>query len=179
VIVIGENPTTPLTKDWWSFWDDVSGFNLKKFEIEYEAERKLVGKRPLSNTRIRLRRLRDKGLNCLETNAFSNEGMGGFNAADSNAALLQLFLGGLPGLRGVIAHGAVAQNFLGNQSLPAHVQSYPMRHFRSESYEKIDAVADAILQTCKGGQERPVDAGSDRTETPVVIASGAKQSRAT
>jgi hypothetical protein len=41
----------------------------------------------------------------------------------------------------------VAQEFLSTQTLPSHVRSYLMRHFRSESYENIDAVAKEILRS--------------------------------
>ena len=145
VIVIGENPATELTTDWWSFWSDHKGFDLRKFESVYETERRSKGERPVSNTRKRLNWLREHGLHCLETNAFSNEGLGGHKGGVSNAELLSAFLKGLPRLKGVIAHGKVAKECLGHQSLPSGVRSYQMRHFRSESRLNIDRVAKELL----------------------------------
>ncbi len=43
VIVIGENPATRMYKDWWSFWDDGTGFDLRMFEDQYETSRRAPG----------------------------------------------------------------------------------------------------------------------------------------
>jgi hypothetical protein len=147
VMVIGENPAMRLEMNWWTFWDDASGFDFQKFESIFEAKRKTEGKRPISNTRARLIRLRNAGLRCLETNAFRNEGLGGNSGGVSNADLLQTFLKELPRLKAVIAHGSVAKAFLCNQPLPPHVRYFPMQHFRHERFENIDAVAREILES--------------------------------
>jgi hypothetical protein len=144
VIVIGENPTTQLERDWWSFWSESTGFDLPKFEAIYAAARTARGKRPISNTRARLNRLRAHKLNCLETNAYSNERPDGHGSGVSNAGLLRAFLS-MPRLKAVIAHGTVAQKILRTQSLPARIQCYCTRHFRSESYATLDSIAREIL----------------------------------
>jgi hypothetical protein len=146
VIVIGENPATRLKTDWWSFWNDKTGFDLQKFERMYAKERQLKNNRPVSNTRLRLNRLRDFGLQCLETNTFINEGSDNYSGKVSNKELLDFFLKRLPRLSGVIAHGAFAKKFLTDYSLPEGVQKYFLRHFRSESYQNIDDAAKKLLK---------------------------------
>ena len=53
VIVIGDNPATRLTTDWWSFWSDTSGFDYNHFLEVYQTERDRAGKGQVSNTRRR------------------------------------------------------------------------------------------------------------------------------
>lgn len=143
VIVIGENPATPLSYDWWEFWNDQKGFNLQEFEIRYEADRLKQGKGKISNTRRRLNRLRQQGLRCLETNAYSHQGVA--TEKISNRHLLELFINTLPNLKGVIAHGKVAQNFLNSVVLSKDIKVIHLNHFRSESYANIDNAAQFLL----------------------------------
>jgi hypothetical protein len=148
VIVIGENPVTKIDTDWWSFWDDDNGFNPGKFEEAYEKARSAVDKRPISNTRLRLKRLRRKGLRCLETNVFRNEQPDGHGGGVAGDDLLRVFFEYLPHLKSVITHGEIAQRYLNKLTLPVGVTSHCMRHFRSESYENIDNVTRQILSRC-------------------------------
>ena len=142
VIVIGENPATIMNTDWWTFWNDETGFNFVKFQEKYEEAR---GKKRITNTRLRLNRLRQAGLLCLETNVFVNEGLGGHGSTAPSVDLLPTFIDKLPQLRGVIAHGSVAGKYLANITLRVGVQRHVMRHFRSVSYSELDRVARAIL----------------------------------
>jgi hypothetical protein len=143
-VVIGENPSTGLSRDWWSYWDNVKGFNLRLFESVYEAERTAVAKCPVSNTRLRLNRLRKNGLACLETNAFSNERADGRGAGVSNSKLLQFFLRSLPELKAIIAHGTEAAPFLKSPNIQKGVRTYATRHFRNESYATLDEISREI-----------------------------------
>lgn len=144
--VIGENPATELGLDWWAFWDNERGFRLTAWREQYEASRLKGGKRPVSNTRLRLDRLRTRGVRCLETNIFFNERLNGPGAGVSNTDLLDIAIKTLPNLKFVIAHGKPAQKYIRSKTIPAHVSKvYLMRHFRSESYEAIDRVANEIL----------------------------------
>lgn len=145
VIVIGENPATEMNTDWWSFWNDDTGFDLHKFECTYEATRLARGKRGVSNTRLRLNRLRSKGLQCLETNASLKERMNGHDVDSSIQGLLPELIANLPRLKAVVAHGQVADKALNSLRIPASVSQYHLRHFRSESYQRIDEVADQII----------------------------------
>lgn len=144
VIVVGENPATRMDTDWWSYWSDETGFDLNKFEDEYRARRLAQGKRAVSNTRLRLNRLRDHGLECLETNIFAREGSDGGPTGEPNARLLRMFLSALPQLKAIIDHGDVARRQLDQIDLPAHLHRFSMRHFRSESYANIDEVAARV-----------------------------------
>jgi hypothetical protein len=81
VMVIGENPATELGTDWWRWWNDETGFDLVAFERDYQAHRVSAGKRPVSRTRIRLGILRERGLACLETNAYAGSGPAGMAPA--------------------------------------------------------------------------------------------------
>jgi len=146
VIVLGENPATSMNTDWWTFWTDKSGFDLAKFEAAYAQSRVVAGKKSAtSNTRLRLNRLRQRGLQCLETNVFSNERLQGRGSAAVATDLMPLFLANLPKLRGVISHGVIAEAYLSRLTLPDGVEKHVMKHFRSESYKNIDAVAAKLL----------------------------------
>jgi hypothetical protein len=136
-----------MNGDWWRFWDGENGFNLGEFEHAYEEERRARGQRPISQARLRLMRLRSNGLKCLETNAYRNEQLGGAGIGAPNAALLAALIRHIPNLKAVIVHGNVAREYWRELELPlpAGVQSYYLRAFRMESYEKIDEVSRKIL----------------------------------
>jgi hypothetical protein len=134
-----------MNVNWWSFWDDQKGFDLGRFEQHYKQSRVAAGKRELSNTRLRLKRLRDRGVRCLETNLFMNEQLGGHGGGESCKDLLPLFIENIRPLNAIIAHGSLATKHLRAIALPAGVRTYFLKHFRSESYEHLDKVADEIL----------------------------------
>ena len=116
VIVIGKNPATPLARDWWSYWDDNSRFDLEMFQLVYESERVAAQKNPVSPTRRRLNCLRTNGLACLETNVFRSEDQDSPTIVISNSNLLEFFIGNISTLKAVIAHGDVATAFLRSQT---------------------------------------------------------------
>jgi hypothetical protein len=144
VIIIGENPVTEMKADWWSFWDDEAGFDLLRFERDYGTLRQGQGKRTFSNTRLRLNRLRGAGLQCLESNAFWNERADGHGSGSSNE-MLNTLIASMPLLKGIIAHGLIAQKCLNGLVLPDCIQRHHMRHFRSESYANLDNVMKQLL----------------------------------
>ncbi len=78
MIVIGKSPALKLGVDWWTFWDDDSGFDLQKFKSLFEEKRNASRKRLRLKTRKALDHLLDplraEGLGCLETNVFRDEG---------------------------------------------------------------------------------------------------------
>lgn len=145
VIVIGKNPVTSLSRDWWSYWNDNSGFDLEKFQSVYESERIATQKSPVSNTRRRLNRLRENGLSCIETNVFRSEDKDSPSTGISNADLLKFFFDNIPTLKAVIAHGSVAIDFLRHQPVPKHIRVYTTRHFCLASYEELDKISQEIL----------------------------------
>lgn len=144
-IVIGENPATPLPVDWWSFWSDKDGFDFSAFEDIYLAERARLGK-GISNTRRRLNRFCERGIRCVETNAFRNERLEGAGAGVPNYAILDLLIRNMPRLRAVVAHGQIAQEYVSGVQFPEGVQTFKVRHFRMESYTTIDQICDAIVR---------------------------------
>jgi hypothetical protein len=149
VIVIGENPATKLDVDWWSFWSDAKGFDLAKFEKHYQETRRNSGKDPVSKTRGQLNRLRSSGLNCLETNAFSNERPKGRGVGISNEDLLPVLIRSLPRLVGVIAHGKVAERTLDRLSLAPNVKPYRLKHLIYVGHSDLHQLAEELLQLAK------------------------------
>lgn len=147
VIVIGENPATKMEDtDWWSFWDDDTGFDFKRFEAEYKQSRLQRGKKSdFSPTRKRLNILRESGLRPLETNAFLNERPNGHGQGVSSRQLLPTLIASLPQLVGVIAHGEHAKNSLESLTLPSHLRVYRGRHFRLETFSNVEVLAQEFL----------------------------------
>ena len=154
VIVIGQDNALDLGVDWWTFWNDDSGFDFQKFEIVFKERRRASGKR--LKTRDALDRLlnplRDAGLGCLETNVFRNQNPDGHKGRGrkvKNDDVLQILLEELPQLpqfRAVIAHGRPAKNFMSGRSLPLHIQCFEEDNFRNLKYEKIDSIVRKILK---------------------------------
>lgn len=145
VIILGENPATRLDTDWWEFWHDDVGFDLKGFEHHYQTSRRATGKRPVSNTRLRLNRLRSQGLRCLEANAFINERLNGRGAAAKDTPLMPVLLKNLPLLKAVVAHGVVASKYLRTLTLPQSIETHHVGHFRNLSFENLDTLAQMLL----------------------------------
>ncbi len=146
VIVIGENPATTVDVDWWSFWDDATGCNYARWIESYRAARQAKGKRPKSNTRLRLDRLCEHSLRCLETNAFSNERLNGSGAGVANSDLLDLAVSTLPNISYVIVHGDKAARYIDSRTMPRSIRYvFRTRHFKIESYAVLDGVAHTIL----------------------------------
>ncbi len=144
VIVIGENPATPLSVDWWTFWNPETGFDYQSFLNHYLKERSRIGK-GTSPTRMRLNRFRENGVSCVETNSFRNEKPDGVGVGSPNFGVLNLLISNMPKLWGVVAHGKVAQAFLREAHIPLEVRLRGTRHFRTESYSTIDSICEEIL----------------------------------
>ena len=151
VVVIGESPATELNVDWWEFWDESRGFLFDEWTAVYRQSRKRRGEPGVSPTRLRLNRLREHGVRCLETNVFFDEKLGGSGRGTSNADMLDLALSSLPALQFLIAHGRTAQKYLQERAaLPSTIlKVFCTRHFRQESYETIDRIAQEILAAQK------------------------------
>lgn len=146
VVVIGENPATKLAVDWWSYWDDSTGFQFTKWNEMYQGLRTKDGKSAVSNTRRRLDRLRQHGIKCLETNVFLNERLSGPGRGTPNADLLELAINTLTDIRFIIAHGRMAEAYISPRVLPSCIRKvFRTKHFRNESYATIDRIASEIL----------------------------------
>ena len=144
LIVIGENPATPMTEDWWNYWSPNSGFNYEKFVADYRNQRAALGKK-ISNTRRRLNRIRENGLRCVETNAFRNERLDGKGDGTLNYDMLNVLIEHMPKLTAVLAHGRIASDYLSLAKIPDGVHQYETRHFRMERYSRIDDICAEIL----------------------------------
>jgi hypothetical protein len=140
-ILIGENPATDMDMDWWYFWNDKTGFDFSRWDAMYRAVRRAAGKREVSPTRLRITRLREAGVRCLETNVFMNQAPAGAGKGVSNASLLGIAMETLPNIRVIIAHGKDAQNYASSCIIPAHIRLVPSKHFRLLSYADIDCIA--------------------------------------
>jgi hypothetical protein len=153
VIVIGKNPALKLGVDWWTFWDDDSGFDLQKFKSLFEEKRNASRKRLRLKTRKALDHLLDplraEGLGCLETNVFRDEKGRGYKPINRNDDVLQTLLAELqqlPNFKAVIAHGKHAKEFMSGQSLPPHIKCFQTDHFVKFGYPKIDSIMRKILK---------------------------------
>lgn len=143
VIVIGENPATPMKKDWWSYWRPDTGFQFEDFASDYLVERSSTGK-GISNTRRRLNRFRENGVKCVETNAFRNEKPDGVGEGTSNFEILDFLIGNMPDLKGIVAHGRIAAEYLRAAPISKDLPIYETRHFRMESHSKIDEICSEV-----------------------------------
>tara|TARA_B110000483_G_scaffold242513_1_gene328594 strand:+ start:2301 stop:2825 length:525 start_codon:yes stop_codon:yes gene_type:complete len=144
-IVVGENPATPMQRDWWDYWRNDSGFDYEEFVSSYMQEREKIGRR-ISNTRRRLDRIRNNGVEVVETNAFRNERFDGVGVGYSNYKILSVLIANMPELRAVIAHGKHAAEWLSGANLSENIAVYNTRHFRSESYAVIDEICSDLVQ---------------------------------
>ena len=147
VIVIGNNPATPLDIDWWCFWDEATGFDFDSFLNCYLAKRN--GEE--SETRKFLDRFRDNGFKSIDTNAFSNEGSGRLeNAPICNRDVLQALICHMPCLKGIFAHGGKAKKVLKTLQVPSHVIIYETYHlsYTGEKGRNHDAIKAEIDCFC-------------------------------
>ena len=143
-VLIGENPATTIGVDWWTFWNDDTGFDFDRWDELYRESRRRQGKSEISPTRRRINRLRHAGVKCLEANSFMNERLLGHGAGKSNADLLDHAIGSLPNISAVIAHGNEAQAFVASMKAPARIRIFATKHFRLLSYAAIDELAAQI-----------------------------------
>ena len=154
VMVVGQNPATDLSEDWWLFWDTEYGFKESSFESAYEKHR---GKD--SHTRGKfLNRITcnlKPELKSLETNA----SMGGGTSRSSNQEVLKLLLKEMHNLKAIIAYGTPAREMVGRSGRLRRLINLPdeaiheIYHFRSrgaharkdyERFVEIDRICAEI-----------------------------------
>ncbi len=133
VLIIGKEPATQLGMDWRKqFWNTQSGFQYEVFEKDYTKARLAFGKTPQSKTRQYFDHIKAKGFNCIETNVYRNEGSKKYISRKlrvCNLAVVQALIGNIPRLKGIIAHGVPAKEYLPSLNVPDHVRRLPMDHF--------------------------------------------------
>jgi hypothetical protein len=146
VVVIGENPATKLRAPWNRFWSETAGFDFGAFLANYKSERIAKGKRDeISATRLRLEKLRELGIRCLETNVYSNENQHGAGIARSENALLPLLLQQNAAWRAIIVHGSKAREFFEKSKLPLPMPPIYTKHLSRVSYEVVERLAHDIV----------------------------------
>ena len=154
VIVIGNNPATPLGVDWWCFWDSDTGFDYVRFLKCYLAKRD--GKE--SKTREFLDRFRYNGFKSIDTNALGNEGSGKLKSTPiCNRNVLQALICNMACLKGIFAHGGEAKKVLKTLKVPSHVIIYETYHLsytgkKSRNHDAIKAEIDGFCAKLKSSE---------------------------
>jgi hypothetical protein len=71
--IVGSNPATALSLDYWSFWESGYGFRRDAWAEASRAQRRAAGKRETTPTRRMLGRIMQEAapVRCLDTNVFS------------------------------------------------------------------------------------------------------------
>jgi hypothetical protein len=145
VMIIGENPALELNVNWWDFWCDDTGFDLHKFNEQFQQQQKSKTHKALEKLWEPLRNAKEK---CLVTNRFRNENRGGAKkskAPAKNDDVLELLLSELKQLEAVVAYGVHAIDFIEQQPLSDHVHVELLPHLTRVPYDKLDEVADQLL----------------------------------
>ncbi len=159
VFLVGFNPASPMSVDFWDFWKDSYGFNKCAWFEKYKYERR---NRPLKRGRTRrnevsnTRRTIDvvvesaRPVKCLETNIYANatEQKSDLKAKDRVTAPFDYLLHEVaPKL--VIAHGRDAASYLQGQDLPCELKCVP--HFALGWYEQSARdLGVCIRRYCEG-----------------------------
>jgi uracil-DNA glycosylase len=71
--IVGSNPATALSLDYWSFWESGYGFRREAWAEASRAQRRAAGKAEITPTRRMLGRIMEEAapVRCLDTNVFS------------------------------------------------------------------------------------------------------------
>jgi hypothetical protein len=144
VIIIGQNPATDMNTDWWSYWDQQTGFQYDRFLADYQRGRAQRGEPKTSVTRLRLNRVRQNGIRAVETNAYQNQQSGGAGRRVQNYSLLNLLIENMSALKAIIAYGQPAQEFVEKADLPDGLAVIRTKHLRFLSYSEVDTICRQI-----------------------------------
>ena len=145
-MVVGQDPATALSDDWWSFWDTEYGFREKYFESAYNNHHNNHGKKG-SDTRVKLLNritcnLKPE-LKSLETNA----SMGGATSQYANQDVLKLLLKEMYNLQAIIAYGKPACKMVGRSGRLRDLITLP-----DEAIYEIDSLRHGRIQGRKDCQ---------------------------
>ena len=131
-IVVGENPSTDMTTDWWHYWSETDGFNYVKFMVDYRKRKpRLLG------TRLRFDHIRNAGTRVIETNFYRDQSPNGSINKVLNTPLIQLLIDNVPQLDAIIFHGDDAKALAHLLKIPKTVRKFGTRHFSREKTEHI------------------------------------------
>ncbi len=143
VIIIGQNPRNELCVDWWGFWDNSSGFDRLRLSDVYQQK----GFDLNTGTRGRLNKIKDRGVQCVETNVYSSEGSCNRSDRIPNQTVLELLLRNMPHLEWVIVHGAIAHDWIKKYRnlirLPDNRLLKPC-HFRNISDDRLNQICRQV-----------------------------------
>lgn len=141
VFLVGSDPATDMTCNFWDFWSDDYGFDKHGWSEEYKAERKKRGERKsLSPTRNIIEYVINaaRPVRCLETNIYAKPSS---NRKQFTAPFDYLLQKIKPTL--VVAHGGTAQDHFQYQALECDL--WCEDHFSYQySIEKAQALGRRI-----------------------------------
>lgn len=162
VFIIGTNPASSLAEQFWTYWDDSTGFDKHRFMAAYSDSRRRRGKAVVSQTRNALEVLVKScaPLRCLETNVFGE-------ATATQAELLAAPTQGISVLpflvdaikpKWIIAHGLVAGKAAAAYENSAHVVNLP--HLRKCAHADLRRLGRRIVDSMLQSGDLPADASA-------------------
>lgn len=153
VFIVGFNPATPMSADFWQFWRSGDGFDKEAWFEAYKRERQLRPLKPGKTRRNSVspsRRVIDKVLEgasphrCLETNIYSASTEQAVDLASEQriTAPFDFLLANIKP-RVIVAHGVDAVEHIRKKNIDAKV--FPVSHFsRGWSHEEALALGVKI-----------------------------------
>lgn len=158
VFLVGFNPASPMSVDFWDFWKDSYGFNKCAWFEKYKEERQ---NRPLEPGKTRrnevskTRRIIDvivenaRPVRCLETNIYAKATEKGVDLEEQDRVTAPFdFLLRKVEPRLVIAHGREAEDYLQGQDLPCELKC--VKHLRFWSLQDARDLGVFIRGYCEG-----------------------------
>ncbi|MEO3387600.1 hypothetical protein [Mesorhizobium sp. CAU 1741] len=145
VVIIGENSSTDLDTDWWSYWDEGHGFDYDRFMGDYHRR-----KPRLYGTRLRFDAVRKEGYRVIETNVFRDPGPNGSQFQRNNLPLIQAMINNMPGFKGIIAHGTIARRAVQQLRLPKNGRVRSCRHLRIEKIDVVMGLVRSLIVPVRG-----------------------------
>lgn len=159
VFLVGINPASEMSVDFWHFWSDSYGFDKRAWYEEYKEERRNRPLKPgrkkrneVSNTRRIIEEvvLGASPVKCLETNVYAKATKQALDLEEQDritAPVDYLLRKVAPKL--VIAHGQDAAAYLQTQDLPCELMC--VSHFaRGWSYQRASEFGLRIRRYCEG-----------------------------
>ncbi|GAA1434392.1 hypothetical protein GCM10009616_28690 [Microlunatus lacustris] len=137
VFIVGINPATSMTRDFWDFWRPAVGFDKGAWSDAYRREREAQPLKPdrirrqaISPTRQRLDLVAEgaKPVRCLETNLFSTptSAASELSAASRSTAAFDFLLETIK-LSLIVAYGVDAASYFAERDLTQEV--WTEKHF--------------------------------------------------
>ncbi|MDN7577450.1 hypothetical protein QZM25_33075 [Burkholderia contaminans] len=162
VFIIGTNPASSLAEQFWTYWDDSTGFDKDRFMQAYSDSRRRRGKAVVSQTRNALEVLVKScaPLRCLETNVFgeATATQAELLAAPTQGRSVLPFLVDAIKPKWIIAHGLVAGKAAAPYENSAHVVHLP--HLRKCAHADLRRLGRRIVDSMFQSGALPADASA-------------------